>query len=70
MLAVRRLCCGWRLLQPDSWPPAYCTIVLAWLTVDAIGHLDIAQPVVGRVERFATARLVSTDYMPRRAPAA
>jgi hypothetical protein len=22
--------------------------------VDAIGHLDVAQPVVGRVERFAT----------------
>jgi hypothetical protein len=26
--------------------------------VDAIGHLDIAQPVVGRVERFATVRVV------------
>jgi hypothetical protein len=31
-----------------------CTIVLARLPVDAIGHLDIAQSVVGRVERFAT----------------
>lgn len=32
----------------------HCTIVLARLPADAIGHLDIAQPVVGRVERFAT----------------
>lgn len=32
----------------------HCTIVLARLPVDAIGHLDIAQPVVGRIERFAT----------------
>ena len=38
----------------ESISASHCTIVLARLPVDAIGHLDIAQPVVGRVERFAT----------------
>lgn len=33
---------------------AYCTVVVARPPVDTLGHLDIAQPVVGRVERFAT----------------
>ncbi|MEA3336369.1 MAG: hypothetical protein U9R25_10695 [Chloroflexota bacterium] len=32
----------------------HCTIVLARPPVDALGHLDIARPVVGRIERFAT----------------
>jgi hypothetical protein len=31
-----------------------CPVVLARPPVDAIGHLDLAQPAVGRVERFAT----------------
>ncbi len=31
-----------------------CTIVIARPPVDAIGHLDVAQPAIGRVERFAT----------------
>jgi len=31
-----------------------CTVVIARPPVDAIGHLDVAQPVVGRTERFAT----------------
>lgn len=31
-----------------------CPVVLARSPVDAIGHLDLAQPAVGRVERFAT----------------
>lgn len=31
-----------------------CTMVIARPPVDAIGHLDIAQEAVGRVERFAT----------------
>ena len=33
---------------------AQCTVVIARPPVDAIGHLDLAQPVVGRIERFAT----------------
>ncbi|HRX01756.1 MAG: hypothetical protein KDI07_01965 [Anaerolineae bacterium] len=33
---------------------SYCTVVVARPPVDTLGHLDIAQPVVGRVERFAT----------------
>ncbi len=33
---------------------SHCTIVIARPPVDAIGHLDLAQPVVGRIERFAT----------------
>ncbi len=33
---------------------SHCTVVIARPPVDAIGHLDLAQPVVGRVERFAT----------------
>lgn len=33
---------------------AHCTVVIARPPVDAIGHLDLAQPVVGRIERFAT----------------
>jgi hypothetical protein len=32
----------------------HCTVVIARPPVDAIGHLDLAQPVVGRIERFAT----------------
>lgn len=32
----------------------HCTVVIARPPVDAIGHLDVAQPVIGRVERFAT----------------
>lgn len=31
-----------------------CTIVIARAPVDAIGHLDIAQPAFSRIERFAT----------------
>jgi hypothetical protein len=31
-----------------------CTIVIARPPVDAIGHLDLAHPVIGRIERFAT----------------
>lgn len=31
-----------------------CTVVLARPPVDALGHMDFAQPIVGRVERFAT----------------
>ena len=41
-------------MRLNSITSSHCTIVLARLPVDAIGHLDIAQPVVGRVERFAT----------------
>lgn len=33
---------------------AQCTVVIARPPVDAIGHLDIAQSQVGRIERFAT----------------
>lgn len=33
---------------------AACTIVLARPPADALGHLDFAQPVIGRIERFAT----------------
>lgn len=33
---------------------AHCVVVIARPPVDAIGHLDLAQPVVGRIERFAT----------------
>lgn len=33
---------------------ANCTVVLARPPVDTIGHIDFAQPIVGRVERFAT----------------
>ncbi len=33
---------------------SHCTVVIARPPVDAIGHLDLAQPVVGRIERFAT----------------
>ena len=33
---------------------ASCTIVIARPPVDAISHLDLAHPVIGRVERFAT----------------
>lgn len=33
---------------------APCTVVIARPPVDAISHLDVAQPAVGRVERFAT----------------
>lgn len=33
---------------------SHCTIVIARPPVDAIGHLDVAQPVIGRIERFAT----------------
>jgi hypothetical protein len=33
---------------------AHCVIVIARPPVDAIGHLDLAQPMVGRIERFAT----------------
>ncbi len=33
---------------------ANCTVVLARPPVDAVGHIDFAQPLVGRVERFAT----------------
>lgn len=33
---------------------AHCAVVLARAPVDALGHLDFAQPIVGRVERFAT----------------
>jgi len=33
---------------------SHCTIVIARPPVDALSHLDIAQPVVGRIERFAT----------------
>jgi hypothetical protein len=32
----------------------HCTVVIARPPVDAIGHLDLAQPAVGRIERFAT----------------
>lgn len=32
----------------------HCTVVIARPSVDAIGHLDVAQPVIGRIERFAT----------------
>jgi hypothetical protein len=32
----------------------HCAVVIARPPVDAIGHLDLAQPVVGRIERFAT----------------
>ena len=32
----------------------HCAVVIARPPVDTLGHLDIAQPVVGRVERFAT----------------
>lgn len=41
-----------RAAEEASTPP--CTIVIARPPVDAIGHLDVAQPAVGRVERFAT----------------
>ncbi|MCB0256961.1 MAG: hypothetical protein KDI55_24850 [Anaerolineae bacterium] len=33
---------------------SHCTVVVARPPVDTLGHLDMAQPVVGRVERFAT----------------
>ncbi len=33
---------------------SHCTVVLARPPVDALGHLDFARPVVGRVERFAS----------------
>jgi hypothetical protein len=33
---------------------SHCTVVIARSPVDAISHLDLAQPVIGRVERFAT----------------
>lgn len=33
---------------------SHCTVVIARPPVDALGHLDMAQPVIGRVERFAT----------------
>lgn len=33
---------------------AQCTVVIARPPVDTIGHLDVAQPAIGRVERFAT----------------
>ena len=33
---------------------AQCTVVIARPPVDTIGHLDVAQPAVGRTERFAT----------------
>lgn len=33
---------------------SHCVVVIARPPVDAIGHLDLAQPVVGRIERFAT----------------
>jgi len=32
----------------------HCTIVLTRPPVDALGHLDFAQPAVGRIERYAT----------------
>jgi hypothetical protein len=33
---------------------SHCTVVITRPPVDAISHLDVAQPVVGRIERFAT----------------
>lgn len=33
---------------------SHFTVVIARPSVDAIGHLDMAQPVIGRIERFAT----------------
>lgn len=33
---------------------AHCTVVIARSSVDAIGHLDVAQPATGKIERFAT----------------
>lgn len=33
---------------------SHCMVVVARPPVDALGHLDMAQPVIGRVERFAT----------------
>ncbi len=33
---------------------SHCTVVVARPPVDTLGHLDMAQPVIGRVERFAT----------------
>lgn len=33
---------------------SHCTVVVARSPVDTLGHLDMAQPMVGRVERFAT----------------
>ena len=34
--------------------PSQCTVVLARASADAIGQLDVAQPAIRRVERFAT----------------
>lgn len=33
---------------------SHCTVVIARPPVDALGHLDMAHSVIGRVERFAT----------------
>lgn len=33
---------------------AQCTVVLARPPLDAVSHLDVAQPLIGRAERFAT----------------
>jgi hypothetical protein len=33
---------------------SHCTVVLARPPVDALGHLDMAQPAINRIERFAT----------------
>jgi hypothetical protein len=41
-----------RAAEEASVPP--CTVAIARPPVDAIGHLDVAQPAMGRVERFAT----------------
>lgn len=32
----------------------HCTVVITRPPVDAISHLDLAQPAIGRIERFAT----------------
>lgn len=38
----------------DDMSSSHCSVVIARPPVDTLGHLDMAQPVVGRVERFAT----------------
>lgn len=38
----------------NSFSNGQCTVVIARPPVDAVGHLDVAQPAVGRIERFAT----------------
>lgn len=41
-----------RAAEEASTP--HCTVVITRPPVDAISHLDVAQPVIGRIERFAT----------------